>query len=707
MTPEPAVAVKRPSAAAAAATVQPPALDDPSLYLSRELAILEFDKRVLAMSRDPSVPLLERLRYLTIGSTNLDEFFEIRVAGLKQQIASGHEERSPDGLSARETLARVTTEARAFIDEQYRILNKELVPALAAEGVRLVRRADWTPAQREWVRHYFRREANPVLTPIGLDPSHPFPEVLNKGLDFLVTLEGADAFNRHAAYAVMQAPRALPRLLAFPPEVRGGRHDYVLLSSIISEHVGDLFPGMKVTGCYQFRLTRNSDLWIDEEEAQSLLVALKGELPGRRYGAAVRLELPHHITPEAAEFLRRQVHLEPSDVYVVKGPVNLNRLATICDLTDRPDLKFPPFTPSIPKRLARRRSLFDVIRRGDVLLHHPYESFQPVVDLVAEAAKDPNVLAVRQTLYRTGAESPFVEALVAAARAGKEVTALVELRARFDEAANIDVATRLQDAGANVVYGIVGYKAHAKALLVVRREGAKLRRYVHLGTGNYHARTARLYTDLSLLTCDKRIGEDMHRLFRGLTGLGRAPRMKKLVQSPFALFDRLVELIAREADEARAGRPARIAARVNALVEPKIIEALYAASQAGVPIDLVVRGACCLRPGVPGVADNIRVRSIVGRFLEHGRVYHFHAGGERLVFGASADWMGRNLFRRVETCFPIENPRLKERVLDETIENYLADDAQSWALQADGSYVRATPGARPHSAQRALLERLA
>jgi len=695
----------RPSAAAHAAPR--PALDDPSLYTNRELSILEFDRRVLAQARDPATPLLERLRFLTICSTNLDEFFEVRVAGLKQLVAHGESQPGPDGFSAREAFARVSAAAHALVAEQYGVLNNEIVPALAKERVRLVRRASWTPEQQVWARRYFKREVDPVLTPIGLDPSHPFPRVLNKGLNLIVTVRGRDAYGRRSGVAVLQAPRTLPRIFALPPEVANGPHDFVMLTSIIDAHVGLLFPGMKVTGCYQFRVTRNSELLVDEEESGNLLNALKGELAGRKFGTAVRLEVPHHCSEEASSFLLEKLQLEPADLYRVMGPVNLHRLAALCDMVDRPDLKYPPFTPTVPARIAENPNLFDVIRKGDVLLHHPYESFEPVVNLVRQAAADPAVVAIRQTLYRTGSESPFLAALLDAARAGKEVTALVELRARFDEAANIELATRLQEAGANVLYGIVGYKAHAKALLIVRRERGRLRRYVHLGTGNYHARTARVYTDLSLLTCDRRFGTDLHKLFRQLTGLGRVRRMDRIVQSPFTLFETLVSLIEHEADEARARRRSHIVAKVNALVEPGLIQALYRASQAGVPIDLVVRGQCALRPGIPGVSETIRVRSIVGRFLEHSRVFHFFASGEERTYCASADWMARNLFGRVETCFPVDDPELRARVIDEGLSVHLRDDTQAWLLASDGTYRRAPRGdGEPFSSQADLLARL-
>jgi polyphosphate kinase len=684
------------------------ALDDPRLYVNRELSLLAFDQRVLAQARDPDTPLLERLRFLAICSTNLDEFFEIRVAGLKQHLALDVSQAGPDGLAPQETLARIGVVARELVAEQYRVLNEELMPALEKEGIRLLRRAQWTERQERWAQRYFRSQVLPVLTPMGLDPGHPFPRVLNKGLDFIVSLEGDDAFGRHTGIAVLQVPRSLPRLIQLPKQVADGPFDFVMISSIVRAHVGELFPGMVVKGCYQFRVTRNSDLWVDEDEADDLLQAVKGELPARRFGAAVRLEVADECPPDVASFLLDMVELSAEDLYQVHGPVNLHRLAAIYELADRPDLKYPPFVPGVPRRIERGASLFEVIRRGDVLLHHPYESFSPVVELLREAARDPDVLAIKQTLYRVGGESPLIDALLDAARAGKEVTVIVELRARFEEAANIDLATKLQEAGVNVVYGIVRYKAHAKAILIVRREGRRLRRYVHLGTGNYHARTARAYTDLGLFTCDPDLAEDVHRLFVQLTGLGRAGRMHRLIYSPFTLLPWLVERIEKEAEAARAGKRAKITARMNALEEPEIIRALYRASQAGVRIELLVRGICCLRPEVPGVSDNIRVRSVIGRFLEHSRVFRFHASGENLTYLASADWMMRNLHHRVETCFPVEDRRLAARVVSEALDPYLADNTQAWRLAADGTYRRLTPGKRTkRCAQSELLERLA
>jgi polyphosphate kinase len=709
----------------AAVIKSPERLREPELYLNRELSQLAFNTRVLEQAKDQATPLLERLKFLCIASTNLDEFFEIRVARLQEQVASGSVHAGPDNMGALELLRQIEIETHRLVDEQYRVWNEDLIPALEREQIRFARRGEWTPAQIDWVRHHFEHELLPVLTPMGLDPSHPFPRILNKSLNFLVTLQGHDAFGRRGGIAIVQAPRALPRLIHLPKVCASGPHDFVFLTSIIHAHVGDLFPGMQVTGCYQFRVTRNSELFVDEEEADDLLRALEGELAARRYGDTVRLEVADNCPPDMTNYLLRQFELEQRDLYQVNGPVNLNRLMAIIDTVDRPDLKYPAFTPGLPRRLTRSKNLFEAIRQEDILLHHPFESFAPVIDFVRQAAADPQVLAIKQTLYRTGAESALVSALVSAARAGKEVTVVIELRARFDEEANISLATILQEAGAHVVYGVVGYKTHAKMVLVLRRERSRLRHYVHLGTGNYHARTARLYTDFGLFTCDDAIGEDVNKLFRQLTSLGRVPKLDKLLQSPFTLHTELLHKIAREAEHAHAGKPARIVAKMNALVEPQIIQALYEASCAGVRIDLIVRGVCCLRPGLPGVSENIRVRSIVGRFLEHTRVYWFLNGGEGPVgarktgdteeivpgsgevFCASADWMERNFFKRVEVAFPIEHKKLHERVVREALNFSLKDNTQAWELNADGNYRLLTPnGAEAWSAQDNLIREL-
>jgi polyphosphate kinase len=684
------------------------ALDQPELYINRELSLLEFNRRVLELAADPAVPLLERLRFLCISSSNLDEFFEIRVAGLKQQAAFGVEQPGADRRGAQETLKRIALEAHALVAGQYRLLNETLIPELREQGISFVRRTHWNEKQAEWVKHYFHHELQPVLTPMALDPAHPFPRVLNKSLNFIVSLTGKDAFGRNSGVAVVQAPRLLPRLIPLPPALAQGTHDFVFLSSIIHAHVGDLFPGMQVTGCFQFRLTRNSELFVNEEEVDDLLRALEGELLMRHYGEAVRLEAADNCPPEMTRYLLDQFGLTPDDLYQMPGPVNLHRLLAVYEMAERPDLMYRPFAPGLPKPLSPNCDMFEAIKSGDVLLHHPFESFTPVLDFLRQAAADPNVLAIRQTLYRTGGDSLLVETLIEAARAGKEVTVVVELRARFDEAANIALANRLTDAGAHVLYGVVGYKTHAKMLLVVRREGRRLQRYAHLGTGNYHPGTARAYSDYSLLTCDKEITEDVHRLFHQLTGLGREIKLKKLLQSPFTLHKTLLRLIAREAEHARQGRPARIIAKLNALSEPQIIRALYKASQAGVKIDLIVRGVCCLRPGVAGVSENIQVRSVMGRFLEHSRVCYFHNAGDPFMVCASADWMSRNLLHRVETCFPIEDPALRARIFEQGLLPYLEDNTHAWLLQSDGGYKRLKPGnQKPRAAQQWLLEKLA
>ncbi|MCV6637922.1 polyphosphate kinase 1 [Candidatus Albibeggiatoa sp. nov. NOAA] len=675
------------------------------LYINRELSLLAFHRRVLAQAKDETLPLLERLRFICIASTNLDEFFEVRVSGLKQQADFGSTQAGPDNLAPSKVLERISVAAHDFVNEQYRLLNECILPELEKEDIYFIKRDQWSHETHEWVRQYFEDELLPILSPIGLDPAHPFPQILNKSLNFIVSLEGKDAFGRDSGLAIVQAPRSLPRVIQLPDEYSEHAYEFIFLSSIMHAYVGDLFPGMKVTGCYQFRLTRNSDLFVDEEEVDDLLRALEGELPSRRYGDSVRLEVADNCPDHMVQFLMRQFKLEERDIFQVNGPVNLNRLMAVPDMVNRPDLQYPSFTPSLPQGLGR--NLFSSIRDGDILLHHPFNSFTPVIDFIKQAAADPRVLAIKQTLYRTGAGSVLVDALVEAAKAGKEVTVIVELRARFDEADNIRLANRLQEAGAHIVYGVVGYKTHAKMIMVVRREDRKLRRYVHLGTGNYHARTARIYTDYGLMTCDEEIGEDVHKMFMQLTTLGRGAQLKKMLQSPFTLHKGLLERIEREANFAKQGKPARIMAKMNALTQPHIIRALYQASMAGVKIDLIIRGICCLRPGIEGISDNIHVRSIVGRFLEHTRCFYFYNDDNSEVYCASADWMDRNLLKRVEECYPVENPKLKAEVIN-GLELYLKDNAQSWELDKDGQYARVLPpsGEEPLSAQQTFLETL-
>ncbi|MEQ8798994.1 MAG: polyphosphate kinase 1 [Salinisphaeraceae bacterium] len=683
-----------------------PGLDSPELYLNRELSLLEFNARVLEQARDTEVPLLERLKFLCIASTNLDEFFEVRVAGAVQKAESGTTATDADAISPQDLLKVISLRAHDLVAEQYRVLNDDLIPELETAGIRFLRRAEWNERQRAWLAEYFEEELLPVISPLGLDPAHPFPRILNKSLNFIVSLEGKDAFGRNSGYAIVQAPRALPRLIQLPAEETGsGPYDFVFLSSVIHAHVGDLFPNMQAKGCYQFRVTRNSDLFVDEEEVDDLLRAVEGELPSRRYGDAVRLEVAHNCPRGMVDYLLERFMLDRGDLYQVDGPVNVNRLMAILDMVDRPELKYPPYTPRLDPELGPNGDLFAAVRRRDILLHHPFDAFLPVIDFVRRAAGDRHVLAIKQTLYRTGPDSAVVDALVNAANAGKEVTVVVELRARFDEADNIELANRLQAAGAHVVYGVVGYKTHAKMTLLVRREADGLRHYVHLGTGNYHPKTARLYTDYGLFSCNPTLCNDIHELFLQLTSLGKITGLERVLDAPFNLHRAMIEKIDREAAHASAGRRARMIIKMNALVEPESIRALYRASQAGVSIDLIVRGICCLKPGVPGVSDNIRVRSIVGRFLEHTRVFYFENGGEPEYYLSSADWMERNFFRRVETCFPVESPELRERLMRE-LELYLADNTQAWLLRADGRYEHAGPpdGATPVAAQQRLME---
>jgi len=677
-------------------------------FLARELAVLAFNQRVLAQAQDRRVPALEMLRFLCILSSNLDEFFEIRVAELKERIRLGNEIVIPGETPSAEVFPLVSERTHTLVTEQYRLLNKEIFPGLADEGVRFLAEQHWTREQRSWLHNYFLREMIPLLTPIGLDPSHPFPRVLNKSLNFAVQLEGRDAFGRNSGTAIVQAPRALPRVIQLPKAIAGRGQVFVLLTSILQAFVQALFQGMTVRGSYPFRVTRNSDLFLDEEEIKNLRTALAGELSQRHFGDSVRLEVADNMPAELEQFLLEQFQLTADDLYRVDGPVNLVRLMQIPDLVDIPSLKFSAFVPGVPKQLEASPDLFRVIRKGDVLLHHPFQSFDPVIDFLEQSVDDPTVVAIKQTVYRTGTDSVLMKYLIDAAQRGKEVTVVVELLARFDEEANLNWAAKLEEVGAHVVYGVVGYKTHAKMSLVVRREEGKLRRYAHVSTGNYHPRTARLYTDFGLLTADEKICEDVNEVFKQLTGLGRARRLHHLWISPFSLHERVLAAIKREANHARAGRPGHIIAKMNALIEPKVIETLYRASQAGVKIDLIVRGVCSLRPGIPGLSENIRVRSVIGRFLEHSRIFYFLNGGEENLYLSSADWMGRNFFGRIELCFPVLDRRVKERVIQEGLKPYLSDNSQAWEMDSDGNYQRRKSRGRiPRSAQEQLLALLA
>ncbi|NDK37758.1 polyphosphate kinase 1 [Pseudoxanthomonas gei] len=679
-------------------------LRDPSLYLNRELSQLDFNFRVLAQALDPQVPLLERLRFLCISCTNLDEFFEIRAATVRHAMDFGLPA-AADGMTPAAILNRIHERAAELVDAQYRCWNEVIRPSLGEAGVRVLQRDTWNARQTRWLRAYFRDEIMPVLSPLGLDPSHPFPKILNKSLNIVVVLKGKDAFGRAGHLAIVRAPRSLPRIIHLPQRVSGGEHDFVLLSSVLSAFADEMFPGMEVKGAYQFRVTRNSELVVDEAEVENLALALRDELIGRGYNPAVRLEIAKDCPKPIMRTLLQNFDLPEKAVYLIDGPVNLNRVTQVYDLVARPELKYPAFTP---RTLRGQDSMFETVDDGDVLLHHPFDAFTPVLELIRQSATDPNVLAIKQTLYRTGKDSAIVDALILAARNGKDVTVVVELRARFDEDANLGVADRLQEAGVQVVYGVVGFKTHGKMLLIVRREGRKLRRYVHLGTGNYHSGTARAYTDLGLITADPDIGNDVHLLFQQLSGLAPSTRLKRMLQSPFTLHPGLIRKIEREAKLARSGKPAHIIIKINAINEPRIIRALYGASQAGVKIDLIVRGACALRPGVPGISDNIRVRSIVGRFLEHSRIYWFGNDGDPELYCASADWLERNLLHRVETCFPILDEDLARRVFKEALQNYLDDNTNAWELEQDGQYHKLSPaeGETPHSAQAMLLSKV-
>jgi polyphosphate kinase len=689
----------------------PKASDAP--LINRELSQLAFNRRVLALAQDSTVPLLERLRFLCIVSSNLDEFFEIRVAGLREQLRV---KTPPLGMTLHElktAFAIIGDEARALVADKYRTLNEQVLPQLAATGIRLLRRADRSAGQRAWVADYFLREVKPLLTPIGLDPAHPFPQVVNKSLNFVVELSGRDAFGRDSSIAIVKAPRLLPRVIELPREIAPA-NTFVLLSSVIHAHINELFAGREVIHYSQFRVTRDADLWFDEEEVKNLRQALEGELPQRQFGLAVRLEVASGCPAHLAQLLLQQFELQEFDLYRCDGPVNLARMSALVDEADLDEHKYPAFVPGLPDRLREQSDILAAIRTRDVLLHHPYQAFEPVVEFIRKAVDDPDVVAIKQTVYRTGVNSVLMEALIEAARRGKEVTVVVELLARFDEEANINWAERLEQVGAQVVYGVFGLKTHAKLALLLRREKdaagiTRLQPYAHLGTGNYHPRTARQYTDFGLLTSNPEICADINEVFLHITSLAKANKLKRLWLAPFTMHRHLLDAIRRETRHAKEGKPARIMAKMNALIEEAVIKALYAASQAGVQIDLIVRGACALRPQFEGVSENIRVRSILGRFLEHHRIWYFENDGHQDVYLASADWMGRNLFRRIEVAFPVLDPELKTRVIDEGIKPYLADDSDAWELAADGSYRRLRPKGRAQgtSAQQQLLQRMA
>ncbi len=658
-------------------------LSDPSLYINRELSWLEFNQRVLEEAEDSNSPLLERLKFLCIVASNLDEFFEVRVAGLKQQRESNVSEGGPDGMSPGEQLAAISARVRRMVDDKYRIWSKELVPALEQNNILFLSCDQLTKEEKQYYAKYFEKSVYPVLTPLAVDPFHPFPHLLNKSLNVVVELEGNDLSTN---LAVVQVPRILPRLLTYKAGDKG-LYRYIFIGNLIQVQVASLFHGVKVKGAYQFRVTRNSDLYLDEEETDNLLKTIEHELRHRSRGNAVRLEVQQDCPRHIADQLLQTFNLTGDDLYQVDGPINFLRLMPVISEVDRPDLKFRPFVPAVVSASANQEDIFSQIRHRPILLHHPYESFQTVLDFIEQAAEDPHVLAIKHTLYRTSGDSQIVASLAEAAQSGKQVTVVIELKARFDEAANINWARTLQEAGAHVVYGIVGLKTHAKLALVVRREEEGIRRYLHLGTGNYNQSTAKLYEDFGLLTCDPDITNDSAELFNWLTGVSVFPGLKKIKAAPKALHEFVLEMIAREIDHARSGKPAAIFGKVNALVDEEVINALYRASQAGVKINLLVRGVCCLRSKVPGVSDNVIVRSIVGRFLEHSRIYRFENAGHPEVYLASADWMARNFFRRVETCFPVEDAELRAQI-DQILDIYWKDNVKAREQGPEPTYVR-------------------
>ncbi len=678
-------------------------LDNPKYYINREFTALAFNERVLQLAQDERIPLMERMRYLCICSSNLDEFFEIRIAGLKEKVAIASVKLSIDGLRADELLTQLSKRSHRLIDELYSIFNKQLLPAMKKENIHFYETKEWTDDIHLWAKHYFMNEILPIVSPIALDLAHPLPRLFNKSLNFIVSLSGKDAFDRNINYAVVHAPRSLPRVIHLPSELCGEGSDFVYLSSIIKTHVHSFFPGMEISGCYAFRLTRNSDLALSDDDAEEdLAVAVQRELFSRHYGHVVRLEIEKQCPDSITDFLLQKYHLRHEDAYSCDGPVNLQRYVSAINSIKRPDLNYPPFTPQYPATLKHNHNLFNIIDTQDILLHHPFQSFDVVVDFVRQAAADPNVLAIKQTLYRTHFGSDMVQALVEAARSGKEVTAVIELRARFDEESNLRLANRLHEAGVLVLYGVVGFKTHAKMTLVVRRVHSKLKRYVHLGTGNYHEQTAKSYTDIGLLTAHPAITMDIQLIFQQLTGLGKTIKLKELCHSPFTLQKNLLQFIEECALVAQSGKDAEIMIKVNGLTDLTMIQALYKASQAGVKIHLIVRSVCCLRPGIEGVSENIRVTSIIGRFLEHHRIYYFRYDGDEHYYCSSADLMERNLYNRIEIMFPILDVACRERIKNEIFKNYLKDNTNCWEMQSAGTYKPAHHGT--YNAQEHLLQ---
>ena len=669
-----------------AAAPTPPPPPARLTLLDRDLSILSFNERVLDWACRPDVPLLERVRYLCIVSSNLDEFFEVRAAAHMAAQVSGEKK----GAYTDASFALLSERVHELVATQYRIYNDELLPLLEKRGVKVLGHGERQATHRRWVRDYFQREVQPLLVPVGLDPAHPFPQVANKSLNFIVRLSGRDAFGRENEVAIVKVPRFLPRFLRMPAARGSKQQPFVSISSLIRSHLDDLFPGRQVTEFSQFRVTRHSDLAVDEDEVKNLRTALRKGLQHRHYGQAVRLEVSAGCSEFLCDFLRQQFGLPEQALYRVQGPVNLVRLTQLIDLVDAPAMRFEPYLPGWPQQLPVNHSMFERLKQGDVLIHQPYETFDAVLAFLREAVEDPTVLAIKQTIYRTGARSELMELLREAVRRGKEVTAVVELKARFDEEANINYAERLESVGAQVVYGVVGLKTHAKMMLITRREEGQLVRYAHLSTGNYNPGTARLYTDLSHLTADPQLTQDVEQVFLHLASQNRLPRLQKALIAPFHLHKAMLEFIERAGQAALRGQAARLVLKMNALTDEPLCRALAYASQCGVHIDIVVRGACVLPAGVPGVTDRIRVRSVVGRMLEHSRVFYAQVGDQEQLWLSSADWMNRNMLRRVELAWPVTDPALKRRVIEECLDLYLADNRDAWDLQPDGRYTRAT-----------------
>jgi polyphosphate kinase len=672
-------------------------LDNSEYYINREFTTLAFNERVLQLAKKETIPLLERVRFLGICSSNLDEFFEIRVAGLKEKIAL-----SPEEVENKEVFYQLSKQAHILTDELYKVFNKILLPAMKQEDIHFIPAKEWTEDIQLWATHYFKNEILPIVSPIALDLAHPFPRLFNKGLNFIISLDGKDAFDRNIEYALMHAPRALPRIIRLPSELCKNGHYFVYLSTIIQTHISKLFPGMEINGCYSFRLTRNSDLFLREDGIENLAAAVQKELFARDYGHVVRLEIDNACPKVMVDFLLQKHHLHQEDAYYCDGPINLQHFYNAIHRIDKPNLKYPTLIPVYPNFIKQKSDIFAAIDEKDILLHHPYESYEVVMDFLEEAATDPNVIAIKQTLYRTHSGSKMAQTLVEAARSGKEVTAVIELRARFDEESNLKLANFLHEAGVLVLYGVVGYKTHAKMTLVVRKTHGKLKRYVHLATGNYHEQTAKHYTDFGLLTCNSAITADIQLIFQQLTGLGKTVKLKALCQAPFTLHKNILNHIIECTKVAQEGKNAEINIKVNGLTDKSIIKALYQASQAGVNINLIVRSTCCLKPGIPGISDRIRVLSIVSRFLEHHRVYHFRIEDQEYYYCSSADLMERNLYNRIEILFPILNEDCCKRIKKEIFKNYLKDNNSAWEMQANGSYKALEQG--NYNAQETLLK---